>query len=171
VNQLSFTRYLYDMVGAMEIQAGELVRAAALGDEAAFTELVARHHHDLLSVAYVICRDRALAENEETAAGASRTSVHVAMPEVGGPEVGAGDQAQRARPGGGAEEACLDRSSPIGVIDDEDALMPPRGDEPIRTGDEVVPVTGARPLRILGGLTRRRAQDPSSSGSAGSVRS
>jgi RNA polymerase sigma-70 factor (ECF subfamily) len=58
------------MVGAMEIQARELVRAAALGDEAAFTELVARHHHDLLRVAYVICRDRALAEDSAQAAWA-----------------------------------------------------------------------------------------------------
>ena len=54
----------------MEIQARELVRAAALGDEAAFTELVARHHHDLLRVAYVICRDRALAEDSTQAAWA-----------------------------------------------------------------------------------------------------
>jgi RNA polymerase sigma-70 factor (ECF subfamily) len=54
----------------MEIQAGELVRAAALGDETAFTELVARHHHDLLRVAYVICRDRALAEDSAQAAWA-----------------------------------------------------------------------------------------------------
>ncbi len=51
------------MVHAMEIQAGELVRAAALGDEVAFTELVVRHHRDLLRVAYVICRDPALAED------------------------------------------------------------------------------------------------------------
>jgi RNA polymerase sigma-70 factor, ECF subfamily len=52
----------------MEIQSGELVRAAALGDEAAFTELVARHHRDLLRVAYVICRDPALAEDSAQAA-------------------------------------------------------------------------------------------------------
>ena len=58
------------MVGAMEIQAGELVRAAASGDEAAFTELVARHHRDLLRVAYVICRDSALAEDSAQAAWA-----------------------------------------------------------------------------------------------------
>ena len=70
MNQLGFTRYLYDMVGAMEIQAGELVRAAALGDEAAFTELVSRHHQDLLRVAYVICRDGALAEDSAQAAWA-----------------------------------------------------------------------------------------------------
>ena len=54
----------------MEIQAGELVRAAASGDEAAFTELVARHHRDLLRVAYVICRDSALAEDSAQAAWA-----------------------------------------------------------------------------------------------------
>ena len=63
-------RSLYSMVGAMEIQAGELVRAAASGDEAAFTELVARHHRDLLRVAYVICRDSALAEDSAQAAWA-----------------------------------------------------------------------------------------------------
>lgn len=56
-------RYLYGMVDTMAIQSGELVRAAAMGDETAFTELVARHHRDLLRVAYVICRDAALAED------------------------------------------------------------------------------------------------------------
>ena len=54
----------------MEVQAAELVRAAALGDEAAFTELVARHHLDLQRVAYVICRDPALAEDAAQAAWA-----------------------------------------------------------------------------------------------------
>lgn len=54
----------------MEIQGGELVRAAALGDEAAFTELVARYHRDLLRVAYVICRDPSLAEDAAQAAWA-----------------------------------------------------------------------------------------------------
>jgi RNA polymerase sigma-70 factor, ECF subfamily len=58
------------MVNTMAIQAGELVRAAAMGDEAAFTELVARHHRDLLRVAYVICRDAALAEDSAQAAWA-----------------------------------------------------------------------------------------------------
>lgn len=58
------------MVVATEIQAGELVRAAALGSEAAFTELVARHHRDLQRVAYVICRDPALAEDAAQAAWA-----------------------------------------------------------------------------------------------------
>jgi RNA polymerase sigma-70 factor (ECF subfamily) len=58
------------MVGMMEIQGGELVRAAALGDPAAFTELVARHHRDLLRVAFVICRDAALAEDSAQAAWA-----------------------------------------------------------------------------------------------------
>jgi RNA polymerase sigma-70 factor, ECF subfamily len=61
---------LYGMVGRMEIQGGELVRAAALGDEAAFTELVARHHRDLLRVAYVICRDASMAEDSAQAAWA-----------------------------------------------------------------------------------------------------
>ena len=54
----------------MAIQSAEIVRAAALGDEAAFTELVARHHRDLLRVAYVICRDPALAEDSAQAAWA-----------------------------------------------------------------------------------------------------
>ena len=54
----------------MGTQVGELVRAAATGDEAAFTELVARHHRDLLRVAYVICRDAALAEDSAQAAWA-----------------------------------------------------------------------------------------------------
>ena len=56
------------MVDAVRIQGGDLVRAAVMGDEAAFTELVARHHRDLLRVAYVICRDRALAEDSAQAA-------------------------------------------------------------------------------------------------------
>ena len=54
----------------MAIQSAKIVRAAALGDEAAFTELVARHHRDLLRVAYVICRDIALAEDSVQAAWA-----------------------------------------------------------------------------------------------------
>jgi RNA polymerase sigma-70 factor (ECF subfamily) len=53
------------------IQSAEIVRAAAMGDEAAFTELVARHHRDLLRVAYVICRDPALAEDSAQAAWAT----------------------------------------------------------------------------------------------------
>lgn len=58
------------MVATLDIQVGELVQAAAMGDEAAFTELVARHHRDLLRVAYVICRDTALAEDSAQAAWA-----------------------------------------------------------------------------------------------------
>ena len=54
----------------MVIQSAEIVRAAAMGDEAAFAELVARHHRDLLRVAYVICRDSALAEDSAQAAWA-----------------------------------------------------------------------------------------------------
>ena len=54
----------------MAVQGDELVRAAAMGDEAAFTELVARHHRDLLRVAYVVCRDAALAEDAAQAAWA-----------------------------------------------------------------------------------------------------
>jgi RNA polymerase sigma-70 factor, ECF subfamily len=58
------------MVGTMTVQVAELVQAAATGDEAAFTELVTRHHGDLLRVAYVICRDAALAEDSAQAAWA-----------------------------------------------------------------------------------------------------
>jgi RNA polymerase sigma-70 factor (ECF subfamily) len=58
------------MVDAMAIQVGDLVRAAAMGDEVAFTELVSRHHRDLLRVAYVICRDASLAEDSAQAAWA-----------------------------------------------------------------------------------------------------
>ena len=54
----------------MAVQVAELVQAAATGDEAAFTELVARHHRDMLRVAYVICRDPALAEDAAQAAWA-----------------------------------------------------------------------------------------------------
>ena len=58
------------MVGTMAVQVADLVHAAATGDEAAFTELVSRHHRDLLRVAYVICRDPALAEDSAQAAWA-----------------------------------------------------------------------------------------------------
>jgi RNA polymerase sigma-70 factor (ECF subfamily) len=58
------------MVDAMAIEGAELVRAAATGDERAFTALVARHHRDLLRVAYVICRDTALAEDSAQSAWA-----------------------------------------------------------------------------------------------------
>ena len=54
----------------MTVQVAELVHAAATGDEAAFTELVSRHHQDMLRVAYVICRDPALAEDAAQAAWA-----------------------------------------------------------------------------------------------------
>jgi RNA polymerase sigma-70 factor (ECF subfamily) len=70
MNQSGPSRYLYGMVDTVAIQGAELVRAAALGDEAAFTELVARHHRDLLRIAYVICRDAALAEDAAQAAWA-----------------------------------------------------------------------------------------------------
>ena len=58
------------VLDTMAILSSELVRAAAMGDEAAFTELVACHHRDLLRVAYVICRDPALAEDSAQAAWA-----------------------------------------------------------------------------------------------------
>src|SRR4029078_2214431 len=58
------------MVNTMGLQVRKLVQAAALGDEDAFTELVARHHRDLLRVAYVICRDPALAEDSAQTAWA-----------------------------------------------------------------------------------------------------
>jgi RNA polymerase sigma-70 factor (ECF subfamily) len=58
------------MVDTMAIEGADLVRAAAAGDESAFTVLVARHHRDLLRVAYVICRDPALAEDSAQSAWA-----------------------------------------------------------------------------------------------------
>src|SRR5688572_8501115 len=70
LNQSGFGRYLYGMVTTMAAQVAELVQAAATGDEAAFTELVSRHHRDMLRVAYVICRDPALAEDAAQAAWA-----------------------------------------------------------------------------------------------------
>jgi RNA polymerase sigma-70 factor (ECF subfamily) len=70
LNQIGPTPHLYVMVDAMAIQVGDLVRAAAMGDEVAFTELVSRHHRDLLRVAYVICRDASLAEDSAQAAWA-----------------------------------------------------------------------------------------------------
>lgn len=63
--------HLYGMVETVAIRGGDLVRAAVQGDEGAFTELVARHHRDLLRVAYVICRDAALAEDSAQAAWAT----------------------------------------------------------------------------------------------------
>ena len=54
----------------MAVQVAELVQAAATGDEGAFTELVSRHHQDMLRVAYVICRDRGLAEDAAQSAWA-----------------------------------------------------------------------------------------------------
>lgn len=62
------------MVSEMQVRAGDLVRAAVGGDEAAFTALVERHHRDLLRVAYVICRDRGLAEDATQAAWTSAWS-------------------------------------------------------------------------------------------------
>jgi len=56
------------MVDTMATRGADLVRAAMEGDEAAFTELVERHHRDLQRVAYVICRDPALAEDAAQAA-------------------------------------------------------------------------------------------------------
>ena len=70
LNRSGFGRYLYGMVGMMAVQVAELVQAAATGDEAAFTELVSRHHRDLLRVAYVICRDASLAEDSAQSAWA-----------------------------------------------------------------------------------------------------
>src|SRR4029450_186136 len=68
LNQSGVGAYLYGMVGSMAVQVADLVQAAATGDEAAFTELVSRHHQDMLRVAYVICREPALAEDAAQAA-------------------------------------------------------------------------------------------------------
>jgi len=46
----------------------DLVRAAAAGDEAAFTRIVAAHHDDMVRVSYVVCGDADLADE---AAGAA----------------------------------------------------------------------------------------------------
>jgi RNA polymerase sigma-70 factor (ECF subfamily) len=70
VNRFRSGAYLYGMVTTTAAQVAELVHAAATGDEAAFTELVSRHHRDLLRVAYVICREPALAEDSAQAAWA-----------------------------------------------------------------------------------------------------
>ena len=70
MNQSGFERHLYSMVGMTAVQVADLVQAASIGDESAFTELVARHHQDMLRVAYVICREPALAEDAAQAAWA-----------------------------------------------------------------------------------------------------
>jgi RNA polymerase sigma-70 factor (ECF subfamily) len=70
MNQSGFEPHLYSMVGMTAVQAADLVQAAATGDESAFTELVTRHHRDMLRVAYVICREPALAEDAAQAAWA-----------------------------------------------------------------------------------------------------
>ena len=70
MNQSGFERYLYSMVGMTAVQVADLVQAASIGDESAFTELVSRHHQDMLRVAYVICREPALAEDAAQAAWA-----------------------------------------------------------------------------------------------------
>ena len=41
---------------------GDLVRAAAAGDEAAFTRIVAAHHDDMVRVSFVVCGDADLAD-------------------------------------------------------------------------------------------------------------
>jgi RNA polymerase sigma-70 factor, ECF subfamily len=70
VNRSRDSAHLYGMVSAMQVGVGDLVRAAVAGDDAAFTELVARHHRDVLRVAYVICRDPQLAEDAAQSAWA-----------------------------------------------------------------------------------------------------
>jgi RNA polymerase sigma-70 factor, ECF subfamily len=72
------------MVSVMQVRAGDLVRAAVAGDDGAFTELVARHHRDLLRVAYVICREPQLAED---AAQAAWTTAWSRLAEVRNPEL------------------------------------------------------------------------------------
>jgi RNA polymerase sigma factor (sigma-70 family) len=41
---------------------GDLVRAAAAGDEAAFTRIVAAHHDDMVRVSFVVCGDADVAD-------------------------------------------------------------------------------------------------------------
>ena len=83
----------------MAIQAGELVQAAAMGDEAAFTELVARHHRDLLRVAYVICRDPPWRRTRRRRPGRSP---------------GAGSATSRTRPRSAAGSSRSRRTRPAG---------------------------------------------------------
>ena len=47
---------------------GDLVSQAADGDEAAFTQIVAAHHDDMVRVSYVVCGDADLAEEAVAAA-------------------------------------------------------------------------------------------------------
>ena len=47
---------------------GDLVRAAAAGDEVAFTRIVAAHHDDMVRVGYVVCGDADLADEAVAAA-------------------------------------------------------------------------------------------------------
>ncbi len=50
------------------ITVGDLVRQAADGDEAAFTQIVATHHDDMLRVSFVVCGDADLADEAVAAA-------------------------------------------------------------------------------------------------------
>ena len=47
---------------------GDLVSQAADGDEAAFTQIVAAHHDDMIRVSYVVCGDADLADEAVAAA-------------------------------------------------------------------------------------------------------
>jgi hypothetical protein len=64
LNQSGLEPHLYSMVGMAAVEVADIVQAAATGDESAFTELVTRHHQDMLRVAYVICREPALVESQ-----------------------------------------------------------------------------------------------------------
>ncbi len=52
----------------MEDAPAALVDQAAAGDEAAFTRIVAAHHHDMLRVSFVVCGDADLADEAVSAA-------------------------------------------------------------------------------------------------------
>lgn len=58
------------MTTARPTLAAELVRRAALGDQLAFTRIVAAHHADMLKVCLTICGDEGTAEEAVQAAWA-----------------------------------------------------------------------------------------------------
>jgi len=56
------------MVTSAFVPLEQALQRASLGDDAAFTEIVAAYHHDLLRVCYVVCRDQDVADEAAQAA-------------------------------------------------------------------------------------------------------